>query len=208
MLMKIPRRLIENDIDLVDVDILNRLTDPKFFKRFEKQIARDIAMACNLSADEAKRRIENLKKKKVIDGYGALVDRLKVWDNMIFTFTKIALAPPLIEVGLAEQYPSTWVAIGEVLRQFIAEDDIAKKILREAYTLIGSEWDLLIITVTNDLGEHREMFERLSKRGYISGATSMFPIQGAPYIYRPSSVPLLKEVKQAVSELRQYVDRD
>lgn len=206
--MKIPRKLIEKEIDVKDVEILNKLTNPKFLGEFEGEIVQKLAKECKIAVEEAKQRVKALKDKGVIHNFSAVVDQLKVWDNMIFTFVKVSLSPPLIEESMAEKYPTGWVEIGKVLEDFIENDDTAKKILREAYTLIGTEWDLLMITSTNDLNEHREMFERLTRKGFISMARSMFPIEGAPYIYRPISCPPVEEVKRALEEIKKRLEKD
>jgi len=206
--VKIPRKLIEKELDVKDVEILNRLTDPAFFGEFEGVIVQKLAKECGISVKKVEGRIKALKDKGVINNFSAVVDQLKVWDNMIFTFVKVSLSPPLIEESMVEKYPTGWVEIGKVLEEFIKNDDTAKKILREEYTLIGTEWDLLIITSTNDLNEHREMFERLTRKGFISMARSMFPIEGAPYIYRPISCPPVEEVKRALEEIKKRLEKD
>ena len=200
--MKIPKRIIENEIEVKDVEILNKLTDAEFFREFEGEIARKLAVECVISVEEAEERIKVLKEKGIVKGFSAQVDQLKIWDNKVFTFVKVSLSPPLLEESIAGRYPTSWVDIGELLRKFVEEDDLAKKILREAYTLVGTEWDLLIITTTNDLSEWREMIERLIGMGFVSMAWSVLPMEGAPYIYRPISCPSSEEVKSALEEIK------
>lgn len=206
--MKIPKRIIENEIEAKDVEILNKLTDPKFLGEFEGEIVRKLATECEISVEEAEKRIKALKDKEIVKGFSALVDPLKIWDNRLFTFVKVSLSPPLVEESIAVRYPTSWVDIGEILREFVEEDDIAKKILREAYTLIGTEWDLLIITTTNDISEWREMIERLIGMGFVSMAWSVLPMEGAPYIFRPISCPSVEEVKSALEEIKKRLKKD
>ena len=200
--MKILKRIIERGIEAKDIEILNRLTDPEFFVEVEGEIVRKLATECGISVEEAEKRIKAFKDKEIVKGFSALVDQLKIWDNKLFTFVKVSLAPPIVEESIAGRYPTSWVDIGDVLRKFVEEDDIAKKILREAYTLIGTEWDLLIITTTNDIGEWREMIERLIGKGFVSMAWSVSPIEGVPYIFRPISCPPVEEVKSALEEIK------
>jgi DNA-binding Lrp family transcriptional regulator len=205
--MRIMKRIMEKNLDTKDLEILNTLTQNKFFDKLKDRIVEELAKDCAISKKEVNQRINKMRQKLIIKGFSAIVDPVSIWDNLIFTFVKISLAPPLLEESLVEKYPSTWVRLGEILEEFVEKDEIASKILREAYALIGTEWDLLIITSTNDLSEHREMFERLSKKGFISMARSMFPIEGAPYIYDPISVPSAEELKQTLTEMKEYLGK-
>lgn len=206
--MKIPKRIIGEGIEAKDIEILNRLTDPEFFGEFEGEIVRKLAKECEISVEEAEERIKALKEKEIVKGFSALVDQLKIWDNKLFTFVKVSLAPPLVEESIAGRYPTSWVEVGNILREFVEEDEIAKKILREAYTLIGTEWDVLIVTTTNDLGEWREMIERLIGKGFVSMAWSVTPMEGVPYVFRPISCPPVEEVKSALEEIKKRLTKD
>ena len=206
--MKIPKRIIENEIGAKDVEILNRLTDAEFFHEFEEEIVRKLAAECVISVEEAEARFKTLKEKEIVKGFSAQVDQLKIWDYKVFTFVKVSLSPPLVEEDIAGRYPSSWVDIGELLRKFVEEDDLAKKILREAYTLVGTEWDVLLVTNTNDLSEWREMLERLIRKGFVSMAWSVLPLEGAPYIFRPISCPSSEEVKSALEEIKKRLTKD
>lgn len=205
--MKIPKRIIENEIEVKDVEILNKLTDAEFFREFEEEIVRKLAVECVISVEEAETRFKTLKEKEIVKGFSAQVDQLKIWDYKVFTFVKVSLSPPLLEEDIAGKYPTSWVDIGNILREFVEEDDLAKKILREAYTLVGTEWDLLLVTNTNDLSEWREMIERLIRKGFVSMAWSVLPMEGAPYIYRPISCPPVEEVKSALEEIKKRLTK-
>ena len=206
--MKIPKRIIEKNIDMTDLKILDALTGDDLSEKFERHVTEELSKTLDISSDEIEQRVGRLKERDVIKKFGAIVDPLKVWDHILFTLVKISLAPPLVEESIEEGYPKGWIDVGKMVNDFVTNDELAKKIVRESYTLIGTEWDLMIVTSTNDLNEHREMFEKLVSMGFISMARTFNPIEGAPYVYNPIAVPPPEEVEEALGELKEYLEKN
>jgi len=184
----------EYGLDEVDVKILNVLcTDLKFLKSDFTSISNKIG----ITPTEVKRRIKELKNKKIIlKDRTSLIDILKVWDLYLFTFVKIKLETPV--EGLEIKTPIGWTGIMDSL--IAAMDKFNTKMVRQAFTLHGTEWDLFVLRTVNDLVDGEEFFEFLVEEGWIEGGWSIRPSEGADYIFDPIAVPGINKYKELVEK--------
>lgn len=182
-------RLLQNKMDIVDVQIMDALTndDKDLEDAFIETIASRMSKRLNVSATEVKKRIRALVKAGIIRKIGAIIDPLKVWNYVYFVFVKADLSPPII--GLPLEYPSSWMDLVGYIRKLRKESDLARTAVRQAFPLQGTEWDLFLLVTTNERENLLKLCNQLVKSKFVEKIWSFSPVEGAGYIYEPITFP-------------------
>ncbi|MEM3555611.1 MAG: Lrp/AsnC family transcriptional regulator [Candidatus Micrarchaeia archaeon] len=199
--MGIWKKVIREKLDEVDLRILKLLLAGRDLT--DREVS-DIAKKLRINKDEVKDRISILSKKGVIlKTNSALIDPIKLWDEYLIVMVKANLSPPVI--GVEINYPRGWTEIIEKLKE--TERELGINIIRQAYALQGTEWDLLLIITTQDLNEYQEFGETLIKQGWIEKIWSIRPFElKGKWFFDPVEVPspmeYVKNVKLPLKHLK------
>ena len=189
-------KAIKKKIERKDVELLNWLTENQ---RWTQRDVIECARALKAKPGEIKRRLKKLQQLKVlIKEKSAIISPLPLWDHLLFSLVKAKIPPPV--VGIDIRYPRTWTEMIERLQKTEKEAKVDFSI-REVYALIGTEWDILVVSTTNDLENFQKFFEILSKQGWIDKVWTFRPAEmEEKWIFNPVKVPSVSEYKIYVEE--------
>jgi DNA-binding Lrp family transcriptional regulator len=192
------RKLTEAGVDKKDVEILSELAKEKKFTEIEYK---DLASKVGLSVDEVKKRLEELKSKKILlKDRVSILDQVRIWDGYYIVQIKAAIQPPVI--GMATKFPTGWVINDYLDGLRIIEKEMGINMIRHAYSTQGTEWDLLLIVSAKSQKEYVEFFSRVAKQGWISKGWSIIPVElGDKWVFDPISSPNPKDIAQIKEEV-------
>jgi len=184
----------EYGLDEVDVKILNTLsTDFGFLNSDLAAISRKTG----INKAELRMRIRMLKEKKIIlKSRVSLIDILKIWDLYLLTFIKTKLETPV--EGLKIKTPIGWTGIMDAL--ISARNKFKTNMIRQAFTLHGTEWDLLLVRTVNDQVDAEEFLEFIVEEGWVEAGWTIRPSEGVEYIFDPVAAPSLNEYSEMVEK--------
>jgi len=196
---KIWRKAIENELDEKDVELLNILAAER---KFEESEVKDFSKKLKISTQEVKKRIEILKKKKIIlQDKVSIIDPMKVWDGYYIVLIKSTIVPPIISEKV--EFPTGWRIETYLERLKRREKQMGIKMIRQAYCLQGTEWDILLLVSAPSQNDFIEFFDELAKEGWIAKGWSFTPIEyGENWIFDPIEMPSVKYFKERVKNIR------
>lgn len=199
--MTLWKKVIEEKVDDTDLRILNLLIIGRELADGEiKELAKKLRMDPNKLKD----RIAILREKGILlKTNSALVDPIKLWDEYLIVFIKAHLSPPV--VGVEINYPRGWTEIIDRMEE--TQKKLRIDIVRQAYTLQGTEWDLLLIITAQDLREYQEFAENLIKQGWVEKMWSFRPLElKGRWFFDPTKAPPVagyeKNVKRPIKHLK------
>jgi len=195
---KIWRKAIEQELDEKDVELLNILAAER---KFEEVEIKGFAKKLKISIPEVKKRIEVLKKKKIVlKDKVSVIDPMRVWDGYYVVLIKASLVPPIISENI--KFPTGWRVENYLERIKRREKELGIKIVRQAYCMQGTEWDLLLIMSALSQSEYVEFFDGLAKEGWIAKGWSMTPVElGENWIFDPIEVPSNEIFQERVKKI-------
>ena len=185
-------------IGTVEAAILQGLFEEKNYKAIAENIRAELKIAMDEKGVQEK--VERMRKDGVIKKIAPIVDPLKVWNHIYFVFVKASLAPPI--VGVEIQYPAGWGELCDMLYELIEKDALAKKIVRQMYALQGTEWDLLLMVTTDDMGDLRDLCEKITSSGFIEKVWSFEPVKGANHYFNPIGIPSVSDIKEGIEYIK------
>jgi len=196
---KIWRKAIENELDEKDVELLNILAAER---KFEEDEIKDFAKKLKISVQEVKKKIETLKKKKIIlQDKVSIIDPMKVWDGYYIVLIKSTIVPPIISEKV--EFPTGWRIETYLERLRRREKQMGLRIIRQAYCLQGTEWDILLIVSAPSQNDFIEFFDELAKERWMAKGWSFTPIEyGENWIFDPIEMPSVKYFKERVKNIR------
>lgn len=135
------RKLTEAGVDKKDIEILSELAKER---KFTAEEYKDIASKVGLSADQIKKRIAALSNKKILlKDRVSILDQVRIWDGYYIVLVKAAIQPPVI--GMETKFPIAWQIKSYLAGLKQVEKEMKIDLIRHAYILQGTEWDLLLI---------------------------------------------------------------
>jgi len=196
---KIWRKAIENELDEKDVELLNILADER---KFTEDEIKDFSKKLKISTKEIKQRIEVLKKKKILlEEKVSVIDPMKIWDGYYIVLVKAHLTPPIISEHV--EFPTGWQVERYLERFKSREKEMGIEIIRQAYCLQGTEWDILLVVSALSQSDFVEFFDKLAKEGWIDKAWSYIPVEfGENWIFDPMAVPPVKVFRERVRKIK------
>ena len=196
---KIWRKAIEQELDEKDVELLNILAAER---KFEEGEIKDFAKTLKISTQEVKKRIEILRKKKILlEDKVSMIDPMKIWDGYYIVLIKASIVPPIISEQV--KFPTGWRIENYLERLKRREKEMGIEILRQAYCMQGTEWDILLIVSALSQSDYVEFMDELAKEGWIAKGWSMSPVElGDNWIFDPIAVPPLKIFKERVKKIK------
>jgi len=196
---KIWRKAIENELDEKDVELLNILAEEI---KFTEDEIKDFSKKLKISKEEVKKRIETLKKKKILlEEKVSVIDPMKIWDAYYIVLIKASIVPPIISKEI--KFPTGWRIENYLERLKRREKEMGIEILRQAYCMQGTEWDILLIVSALSQSDYVEFMDELAKEGWIAKGWSMAPVEfGDNWIFDPIAVPSLKIFRERVQKIK------
>ena len=196
---KIWRKAIENELDEKDVELLNILAEEI---KFTEDEIKDFSKKLKISKEEVKKRIETLRKKKILlEDKVSVIDPMKIWDAYYIVLIKASIVPPIISKEI--KFPTGWRIENYLERLKRREKEMGIEILRQAYCMQGTEWDILLIVSALSQSDYVEFMDELAKEGWIAKGWSMAPVElGDNWIFDPIAVPPLKIFKERVQKIK------
>jgi DNA-binding Lrp family transcriptional regulator len=196
---KIWRKAIENELDEKDVELLNILA---LERNFEENEIKNFATKLKLSAEEVEKRIAVLKKKKILlQDKVSIIDPMMVWDAYYIVLIKASIVPPIISKDV--EFPTGWRIETYLERLKGREKEMGLKMIRQAYCLQGTEWDVLLIVSAPSQDEFVEFFDGLAKEGWMAKGWSFIPLEfGRNWIFDPIEMPQVKIFQERVAKIK------
>ena len=196
---KIWRKAFEQNLDEKDVELLNILSSEKKFSDAEIQ---SFAKKLKISEREVKSRIKTLKEKKILlKERVSVIDPMKVWDGYYVVLIKSHLIPPIISEAI--EFPTGWRIENYLERLRKREQEMGVRIIRQAYCLQGTEWDILLIVSALSQSDFAEFMDELVKEGWIEKVWSFIPVElGNNWIFDPIAVPPVRIFQERVKKLK------
>lgn len=196
---KIWRKAIEQELDEKDVELLNILAKER---KFETREIKEFAKKLKVSVQEIKKRLETLKKKKILSkDKVSVIDPMKVWDGYYIVLVKAHLVPPIISEHI--EFPTGWRIENYIERLRKREKETGLSIIRQAYCLQGTEWDILLVVTVPSQTDFVEFMDKLTKEGWIGKVWSYIPVEfGENWIFDPIAVPPSKIFKERVKGIK------
>jgi len=197
---KIWKKAIEQELDEKDVELLNILAAER---KFEESEIKDFAQKLKVSTQEIKERIEILRKKKILfKEKVSVIDPMKVWDGYYIVLVKAHLVPPIISEYI--KFPTGWRIENYLERMKKMEEKMKIRILRQAYCMQGTEWDILLVVSALSQAEYIEFMDELVKEGWISKLWSLTPVElGENWIFDPVAVPPVEIFRERVKKIKE-----
>jgi len=196
---KIWRKAIEQELDEKDVELLNILATER---KFEDGEIKEFAKKLRISAQEVKKRIEVLRRKKILlEDKVSMIDPMKIWDGYYIVLIKASIVPPIISEQV--KFPTGWRIENYLERLKRREKEMGIEILRQAYCMQGTEWDILLIVSALSQSDYVEFMDELAKEGWMAKGWSMSPVElGDNWIFDPIAVPPLKIFRERVQKIK------
>ena len=196
---KIWRKAIENELDEKDIELLNILADERKFTKDEIKV---FSEKLKISVADIKKRIEVLKKKKVLTkDKVSIIDPMKIWDAYYVVLVKASIVPPIISKEV--KFPTGWRIENYLERLKKREKELGIEILRQAYCMQGTEWDILLVISALSQSDYVEFMDELAKEGWIAKGWSMAPVElGDNWIFDPIAVPSSEIFKERVQKIK------
>lgn len=183
---KVWRKALELGLDEKDARLLYALSRER---KFGDDDIRAIAKDSGVTFAEAKERLEKLRDKKILlKDRVSILDQIRIWDGYYIALIKAAIKPPVI--GMETKFPTGWNVDDylEGLRK--VEKELGLDIIRHAYTLQGTEWDILLISSVSSQDEFAEFLGKAAKQGWITKTWSFLPVEyGEKWIFDPIASP-------------------
>lgn len=196
---KIWRKAIEEELDEKDVELLNILAGERKFSQDEIQ---NFAKKLKTTTKEVEKKLKTLRDKKILlKDKISIIDQIKIWDGYYIVLVKVHLVPPIISSGV--ELPTGWRIERYIKKIKDTEKKMKINIVRHAYCLQGTEWDILLITSAKSQEELANFLDLLAKQGWIEKVWSFTPIEfGGQWIFDPVAIPSVKDFKETVRNIK------
>ena len=197
-MQKIWRKAIEQELNEKDVELLNLLATER---KFEEGEIKDFARKLKSSQQEVRKRIEVLKRKKILlKDKVSIIDPMKVWDGYYIVLIKSHLVPPIISEAI--EFPTGWRVENYLERLQKREKEMGIKVIRQAYCLQGTEWDILLTISALSQTDFAEFMDELTKEGWVEKVWSFIPVElGNNWIFDPIAVPPAKIFRERIKKI-------
>ena len=193
-------RILESGMDKTDIKIVEKLMQNQtaLQRALIETASRELSKELNLDPREIKRRIEKLMKAEIFRNFAPIIDPMKIWNYVYFIFVKADLSPPLI--GVPIEYPSSWSDLIERIKELRKKSDLARTMIRYAFPLQGTEWDILLLVTTNERENLLKLCNEIVGSKFVEKIWSFSPVEGAGYVYEPIVVPQEEEYERLFAD--------
>lgn len=204
----IPSKILEEgNLDLFDLKILQGMVEGKTQK--------EIAMETDSVERTVRSRIDALESKGIIikgKRQIPLVDIFKLWNHVFITHIKLHLpsaVPMTARHELARVIPTppppAWF---DALEEMKRDNPLFDKIVRYAFAMMGTEYDMLLIITTQSIDEYAEFFDNLQRKtGIIEKVWGTRVVERAGYHYDPIAVPNPDDAEESLISIKDSFDQ-
>lgn len=196
---KVWRKALEQGLEKKDVELLNVISEEA---EFSDEDIEKFAEKLDVSEKEVKKRIKNLEDKDILlKERISIVDPMKLWDGYYLVFIKVHLVPPIISEKV--DFPTGW-DVGRYIERFREkEKDLGVTIVRQAYCLQGTEYDLGLIVSAPSQEDFARFSDKLCEEGWIEKIMSYIPVEfGDEWIFDPVEVPSVEMFEERVEKVK------
>ena len=195
-----PQRILSSGLDCEDLKILRGMLADKSYE----DIATELGYP---SKSRVLSKLKTLEEKGIIikgKRRAPVIDVVKIYNNVMVTLIKLHLAAT-VPVAAATYLPTApptgtppaWLSVVDVLIKALSPE--FRKFIRFAFPLIGTDWDIILVTTVQSMDEYaRFMSELQGKTGLIDKVWGMRVIENARYYYDPISIPEIEEIEKAL----------
>ncbi len=190
-------KALEQDLDEKDVRLLWALSREL---KFTSADIKAIAGRTRLSVAETKKRLAVLRRKKILlKDRVSILDQMRIWDGYYIVLIKAAIKPPVI--GMETKFPTGWALKDYLEGLKKVEKQLKLNLIRHAYVLQGTEWDIMLVASTTSQSELAEFISRVAKQGWVTKSWSFTPaIYGGRWIFDPIASPDPKNYKMRATK--------
>jgi DNA-binding Lrp family transcriptional regulator len=183
---KVWRKALELGLDEKDARLLYALSRER---KFGDDDIRAIAKDSGLIFSEVKERLEKLRAKKILlKDQVSILDQIRIWDGYYIALIKAAIKPPVI--GMETKFPSGWALEDYLEGLQKVEKKLGLNLIRHAYALQGTEWDILLMASATSQAEFAEFLSQVARQGWVTKTWSFIPIEyGEKWIFDPVASP-------------------
>lgn len=180
------RKLTEAELDKKDIKILFELSQEK---KFNEDDYKSIAKKVGLDLIDVRKRLQVLRGKKILlKDRVSILDQVKIWDGYYIVLVKAAIQPPVI--GMETKFPTGWAVADYISWLKQVEKEMGLNLIRHAYTLQGTEWDLLLVVSASSQKEFIAFIGVVAKQGWVLKVWSMTPGEfGQGWVFDPVASP-------------------
>jgi len=231
---ELPKSMIKNKIDPLDLYIINKLHDRLYgwekrkdltpeekillderrrkpwlregasITTLDKIIKRELGL--NITRAEVERRIERLAHDGIIlSTHSIVIDPSKLFDHIANIYLKIPVASPLKTAGLG-----WWEAIDkiwEIDKKAEFPGDVPTDIIRQLGVIEGTgEYDLILFVYTNDMEEISRFLKKLADKGYIEKSMTQRIWIPTGIKFDPIKVPDFETYAKIVAKLSEVIE--
>lgn len=192
-----PERMLSQHISLADIQILWGMLKGKSYEVLGKELGVSKGTVIN--------RVKTLEEKRVIVNgkrQVPIIDPVKIYNNVMITLIKLHLAAayppaaPYVPAYGPSPVPPAWLTVIDKLRE--ASPDF-ERLVRFAFTLIGTEWDVALLITTQSMHEYTKFMNELqAKTGLIDKVWGFRVIETAAYYFDPINIPDPQDIKEAL----------
>lgn len=198
-MLEIWRKAIEKGLDEKDVELLNILAGERKFSQDE---IKDFAKKLKVPPRETEKRLKTLRDKKILlKDKVSILDQIKIWDGYYIALIKATIAPPVI--GPEFEFPTGWRIEKYIDKLEEAEKKLKINLIRHAYCLQGTEWDILLIVSAKSQNEFVRFGDEIAKQGWVAKVWSFIPVEfGEQWIFDPIACPTVKDFRERVNIIK------
>jgi DNA-binding Lrp family transcriptional regulator len=205
----IPFRIAEDGkVDLTDLCILEKLIDGKSI--------RDVAEELHIAEKTVSNRLDSMERNKlIVKKQAPIVDILQLYNFLFITYVKVHLSAAIAEAAMrtnplagmppvpSTPAPPSWLEVLEAIKE--TDKQLFSKIVRYAFVVMGTEWDLVLIISTQSIEEYTRFFSQLQHRGFIEKVLGQPIVSFAGYHYDPIAVPDSTELVEGLKQMQKFL---
>jgi len=197
-LMELPKAILRNRIDPLDVLILNKLSAGASKTTLADEINKEYGMS--LKRTEIEKRVERLTQNGVLLRLQTIVvDPTKLFDHVFLIWLKLPLRPLLRRDEL------TWKRASQRILEINKKFGNTIMLL---FTPEGEgEYDIVALVCTNDLTKHYLFLEQLTKEELIEKSKTQRVHYPALFYFDPVLLPSYEECKYAYAQFKETLEQ-
>lgn len=198
--VEIPVIMLQYGVDLIDLIILNQMNNgpfadhPTLYEEYKKALFENISTECKdkgyrISDDEIQRRIDKMKKNKIIlKEHSVIVDITKLYNHVYHLYIKLPLYGGAVRGVIREtmDWKEGMQRVLEVNRKY--------GIIRYMWAYEGDgEYDLICLVSSPDMETHAKFISDLTKLGIAEKTKTQRCSRPFGVYVDPISIPSIED---------------
>jgi len=197
-LSKLPKVMLANEIDPLDVLILNELSVGKSRTTLAEELKKNYNI--ELSRTEVEKRINIMVQKGVLTRTHTIITNpIKLFDHVFLNWWKLPLRPLLRRDEL------TW---DEATKRILEISRKYGNMIMMIFTPEGEgEYDLVAFVCTNDLHKYYEFLEELTREELLEKSKTQRVHSPSMVFFDPVILPSYEECKKTYTKYKQALKK-